>query len=98
MRRVLLALALGLFLSACGGNEAAVSDGDLFCRAAHKSDFIASCSVDEIKKVIFLAIHTNSHEANKMCSGMLSMSKQVGMTGWRITIRGLSGNTLATCT
>ena len=104
LMRCVLGLCLAAMLGACGsgGNASAgtggnVRDGERVCMAFRNSGVAASCSVDNSQKVIFVTVHTSSNEARKMCRGFLSEMSDVGVTGWRVTIRALSGSVLATC-
>ena len=99
--RCVLGLCLAAMLGACGGGGSSTrgnaSDGESVCNAFRSSEIAVSCSVDNSRQVIFATIHTSSNEAGKMCPGMLSEMSKVGVTGWRLTIRALSGQVLATC-
>ena len=99
--RCMLGLCLAAMLGACGDGapptRGNASDGELVCVAFRSSEIAASCSVDNSRRVIFATIYTSSSEASKMCPGMLSEMSKVGVTGWRLTIRALSGQVLATC-
>lgn len=99
--RCVFGLCLAAMLGACGGGGSPArgyaSDGERVCTVFRDSGIALSCSVDNYEKVIFATIHTNSIEAGKMCPGMMSQMNEVGITGWRLTIRALSGQVLATC-
>ena len=98
--RCVLGLCLAAALGSCGGGGSPArdntSDGELVCKAVRASG-AASCSVDNARKVIFATYYTTRDEAVKMCPSMLSEMSKYGVTGWRLTIRALSGSVLATC-